>query len=284
MNGWPDVMVGIVLGLVVNECTEVSPWLAHKLVRQAAKIQQPDRAAEFAEARSADINDRPGKLFKLFTALGFLFAALAHRDAKAGSTGQPSLLGVLLVRVQAAGIAGALYAATWGLIGLFLGKSAFVPMVIMGTALFIVASVVFYLPSLGSGAALGCAVLPTALVSLLWIGADSETPLFIASMIAPVYGAAQAVRASLRDRRLLARIGSVLAVSAAITTAAVVRLETAPYDAVFPYLLGMTGLGVVAGLYAGVGLLVIEYAKKQRNPTAITPPNAIVGGTVETIV
>jgi hypothetical protein len=277
VNGWPGVMVGVVLGLLVNECTEVSPWLAHKVVRWAAVIRQPDRVDEFAEERAATINDRPGKLFKLFTALGFLFAALAHRTAKPGPTGRPSLLRVLRVRVQAAGIAGALYAVTWGLIDLFTGESPFGVTAAMGSALFVIAVVVSHLPSLRSRVALGCAVLPSALVSSLWIAADPNLPLGIATILVPVYGVAQAVRASLRDSHLLARIGSVVTTSTVITTAAVVRLETMPYDAVFPFFLGMTSLGVVGGLYVGVGLLVIEHIKKKWDTVVVTPPGANPG-------
>lgn len=275
MNGWPGVVVGVVLGLLVNECTEVSPWLAHKVVRWAAVIRRPDRVEEFAEVRSATINDRPGKLFKLFTAFGFLFAALGHRVAKPGLTGGPSLLGVMRVRAQAAGIAGALYAVTWGLIGVFVDFSPFVPMAIMGSSLFVIAVVVFCLPSPGLRMAVDCVVLPSALWSWLWMGVDPEPGpgelLGIATMIVPVYGVAQVVRASLRDGRLLVRSGLVVAAGAVITVAAVVRLETMSYDTVFPEFLGIYGLGVVGGLYVGVGLLVIEHAKKKWDTVVVTP-------------
>ncbi len=53
----------------------VSPWLAQKLVRWAARVRYPTRVEEL----SALIAERPGKLFKLVTAAGFACAALAYR-------------------------------------------------------------------------------------------------------------------------------------------------------------------------------------------------------------
>lgn len=72
MNGW-EILLGLLLGLFGNELCDVSPWMARKLVRRAAYLQIPDpeEAAARAEELTAVINDRPGKLFKLLTALGF---------------------------------------------------------------------------------------------------------------------------------------------------------------------------------------------------------------------
>ncbi|HYQ69424.1 hypothetical protein [Actinophytocola sp.] len=274
MNGWLDVMVGVVLGLVVNECTEMSPWLAYKAMRWVEVIRRPEEVEDFAEARLATVYHRPGKLFKLFTALGFLFAALAHRAVKAESKGRPSFLWVLRVRVLAAGLAGVLYAVSWGLWCLFLGKPAFMVMIVIGSTLFVTALVVFHLPRPRSVTALGWAVLPTALVSLLWIGAVPQQTVILATVIAPVYGVAHAVRTSLRGSRLLTKIGLVVAVGALITIAAAIRLDAMSYDVVFSWLLCVIGLGVVGGLHVGVGLLVIEHVKK-RGTTSVTPSGAV---------
>ncbi|MFI6485182.1 hypothetical protein ACIBH1_45240 [Nonomuraea sp. NPDC050663] len=67
------------LGLIVNESCDISPWLARKLIRRAAYLQScdPDDAAGRAEEWIALINDRPGKLFKLATAIGFLVCGVA---------------------------------------------------------------------------------------------------------------------------------------------------------------------------------------------------------------
>lgn len=76
MNSW-EIVVGIVLGLAVNETCDLSPWLAKQLVRWSANFQYGDD--ERAELRAVEwasvIDSRPGKLFKLFTAVGFVLGA-----------------------------------------------------------------------------------------------------------------------------------------------------------------------------------------------------------------
>lgn len=62
----------MVTGLVINECCDVSPWAARKLAVRAARVRHhtdPGRAAVRSEEWAAIIEDRPGKLFKLTTAL-----------------------------------------------------------------------------------------------------------------------------------------------------------------------------------------------------------------------
>jgi hypothetical protein len=74
-----ETAFAIVLGLLVNECCELSPWVAVRLVRWAARLRYsdtPERAAIRGEELTALVNDRPGKLFKLLTALGFTLRAL----------------------------------------------------------------------------------------------------------------------------------------------------------------------------------------------------------------
>jgi signal transduction histidine kinase len=85
-----EVLFAITAGLVVNEASDVCPWTARKLVRWAAhhKYADPKRAVARAEEQEAAINDRPGKLLKLLTALGFVLAALA---AEAGRVAGPQV-------------------------------------------------------------------------------------------------------------------------------------------------------------------------------------------------
>jgi hypothetical protein len=74
-----EVVAAVVLGLVVNELTDICPWVAVRLVRWAARLlyrKAPERAAIRGEELAALVNDRPGKLLKLFTALGFVLHAL----------------------------------------------------------------------------------------------------------------------------------------------------------------------------------------------------------------
>lgn len=76
-----EITLAVVLGLVVNEFSDVSPWLARRLVAWSARMRYGDtaRAGIRAEELAAVINDRPGKLFKLGTGVRFASAALAAR-------------------------------------------------------------------------------------------------------------------------------------------------------------------------------------------------------------
>jgi mycothiol system anti-sigma-R factor len=67
------IVVSVVCGVVANELCEFSPWCAGKLVRWSAfrRYADPERAEIRAEELTALINERPGNLFKLFTAVGF---------------------------------------------------------------------------------------------------------------------------------------------------------------------------------------------------------------------
>jgi hypothetical protein len=70
-----EITYTVILGLLVNETTDICPWIAVRLVRWAARLRYPhapERAATRSEELAALVNDRPGKLFKLFTALGFV--------------------------------------------------------------------------------------------------------------------------------------------------------------------------------------------------------------------
>jgi lipopolysaccharide/colanic/teichoic acid biosynthesis glycosyltransferase len=74
-----EIAFAIISGLLVNEATDICPWVAVRLVRGAARLRYPDdpeRAAIRAMEHARVIDDRPGKLLKLFTAVGFALAAL----------------------------------------------------------------------------------------------------------------------------------------------------------------------------------------------------------------
>ena len=74
-----EITFAIISGLLINEATDICPWIAIRLTRWAARLRYPhapERAATRVEELAALINDRPGKLFKLFTALGFAVHAL----------------------------------------------------------------------------------------------------------------------------------------------------------------------------------------------------------------
>lgn len=81
-----QILLAIVTSLAVNECCDVSPWAARKLVRWSARRRYvpPARAELRAEELAAYIDDRPGRLFKIITALGFAAAAVMTRKIAPG--------------------------------------------------------------------------------------------------------------------------------------------------------------------------------------------------------
>ncbi|MEU5931155.1 hypothetical protein [Micromonospora sp. NPDC047187] len=84
MNHW-EIILGILFGLVVNEVTDISPWAARKLARWSAYrwTTDPEMAAGYAEEWTAVIDDRPGKLLKLLTAVRFAFGAAGRAAPRA---------------------------------------------------------------------------------------------------------------------------------------------------------------------------------------------------------
>ncbi|NJC13027.1 hypothetical protein F4558_002853 [Micromonospora profundi] len=76
MNHW-EIIASFVFGLAVNEMTDLSPWAARRLVRWAAYhwTTDPEIAAGYAEEWTAIVEERPGKLFKLATAVQFAIGA-----------------------------------------------------------------------------------------------------------------------------------------------------------------------------------------------------------------
>lgn len=89
-----EIILGVLLVLVVNEAWNVSPWVAQMLVRWSARLRYPDAElrATRTEELAALINERPGKLLKLCTALSFAVAALMMRcwrfASQSGTTAQ----------------------------------------------------------------------------------------------------------------------------------------------------------------------------------------------------
>lgn len=79
MNRW-EVILSITLGVLVNEVTDISPWLAKRLVQWSAYrwASDPAIAAVYAEEWSSILEDRPGKLLKLLTAIQFTVGAIGR--------------------------------------------------------------------------------------------------------------------------------------------------------------------------------------------------------------
>ncbi|MER8066953.1 MULTISPECIES: hypothetical protein [Streptomyces] len=64
-----QTLIPTVLGLAVGEFTEVSPWLARRILRLAARrLGNPEAAERYEAEWVALLDERPGKLLKLFFA------------------------------------------------------------------------------------------------------------------------------------------------------------------------------------------------------------------------
>ncbi|MGN9781474.1 hypothetical protein ACTMTF_08605 [Nonomuraea sp. ZG12] len=104
MSGW-EIVLGVVAGLVVNELTEMSPWLARRLVTWSAhhRYEDPERAALRAEELTALIDHRPGKLFKLVTGMSFAASAVVavagRRTDRRAASAMPWQAGLYLAVV-----------------------------------------------------------------------------------------------------------------------------------------------------------------------------------------
>lgn len=77
-----DVLISIACGLAVNECCEVSPWLARRLAGWAAQVRyrdEPERLTVRLEEVNSVACQPAGKLTRLVVALSFVGAAIAYR-------------------------------------------------------------------------------------------------------------------------------------------------------------------------------------------------------------
>lgn len=64
-----NLLIPTVLSMVIGECTEVSPWLARRVLRLAARrLGNPEAAERYEAEWIALLDERPGKLLKLFFA------------------------------------------------------------------------------------------------------------------------------------------------------------------------------------------------------------------------
>jgi hypothetical protein len=71
-----EILVPLVLGAVINEVIDVCPWLARKLVRWSAqRITDASMAERYEEEWLAGLEDRPGKLLQLISAISIVIGA-----------------------------------------------------------------------------------------------------------------------------------------------------------------------------------------------------------------
>jgi hypothetical protein len=71
-----ELLVPLTLGLLANEVVDVCPWLAQKMLRWAARRFGDTVTSErYSEEWTALLQERPGKLLKLVTALSIVVGA-----------------------------------------------------------------------------------------------------------------------------------------------------------------------------------------------------------------
>jgi hypothetical protein len=75
---WSAAVAALAAGLLINEASDISPWIGQRLARCAATLRygRCQRARTRAEEWSALLNERPGKLLKLTSGLLFFLDSL----------------------------------------------------------------------------------------------------------------------------------------------------------------------------------------------------------------
>lgn len=81
MNAVYALLGAVVLGVAINEVSDISPWLANRLIVLSARVRYGDTNGSRlrGEVLAGVIKERPGKVLKVFTALWFVATALASR-------------------------------------------------------------------------------------------------------------------------------------------------------------------------------------------------------------
>lgn len=67
---------GLIVGLLLNESGDISPWLARGVIRWSARrVPDAELARDYEEEWTALLSERPGKLLKLIYSLTFIWPA-----------------------------------------------------------------------------------------------------------------------------------------------------------------------------------------------------------------
>ncbi|MFT7841480.1 hypothetical protein Q5530_35550 [Saccharothrix sp. BKS2] len=263
VNGWVGVALSVVLGLAINECGELSPWLARRLVRWAAGVRYPGRAEEL----EALVDERPGKLFKLFTALGFAGAAATHRVGRCLSRPDPAAGLGLVDHLRATAVSGPLAGLIWMLLYVAVPErslalsEAVAPALIWGV---LTAAVLSAVPPVRLGVALGFfACLVGAVAVACWVTAP-EPWFWGLLVIAPAPLARRLTR--LRAGTSRRAVGVVLLALSAVGVGSgplwlSTRLEPRAPVVVFAVLITV---GVGFGMAVGIGRTVFGAARPER--------------------
>ncbi|CCH29968.1 hypothetical protein ABZ816_32130 [Actinosynnema sp. NPDC047251] len=262
MSTWLSVLLGVVTGLAVNEFCDVSPWLARRVVRWAAEVRYPGRAEEF----EAMIADRPGKLFKLCTALGFACAALTYRVTRRRPALRRAATGWLVCEVVSGVVAGGLFGG-W-VLTLGGGGTAWA----WGVGVAVLSILMLHLRR-RRWVGVGLGLVPVAVALLVTAGSTRGgvvVPFLV--MLAPVYFVVQAMLAVLDAAVLPVR----LAVPALLGGTLIVALENWT-DAVHlmsfdsQMMIFGTGVGVIGGLCVSIGRFLYDDLRRRWPPPDVVP-------------
>ncbi|WP_157430385.1 hypothetical protein [Actinomadura macra] len=161
-------VLAVLAGLVASECTELVPWLAARLMAWAVhhRYREPVRAHIRVEELQAVLADRPTKLLKLATALGFAaatLAVLAGRGAPKPATASRRILDVGQKSLRSA------FHAPEVVVGAVVGAVGTVGAVILGTLGFLLGLIGLVGGFGGVGAVAGSVVVSGFVVGVLLI-------------------------------------------------------------------------------------------------------------------
>lgn len=74
-------LAGIASNLISGECSELSPWLARKVIKAGAHLLlERDQVTRYEEDWLAGLNETPGKLSVLLKALGIVFISVPRTN------------------------------------------------------------------------------------------------------------------------------------------------------------------------------------------------------------
>ncbi|MEU6935170.1 hypothetical protein ABZ943_00410 [Streptomyces rubiginosohelvolus] len=84
---------GLIVGLLLNEAVDISPWLARRVIRWSARrVPDAELARDYEEEWTALLSERPGKLLKLIYSLTFIWPAFSLRRDLQGRASWPRRL------------------------------------------------------------------------------------------------------------------------------------------------------------------------------------------------
>lgn len=263
-GGWWELVAVVVLGLAINECGELSPWLARKLIRWAARVRYPTRVEEL----SALIAERPGKLFKLVTASGFACAALRYRVMHRKTAPVHSVTSRFWTGLGSALVAGVLMSGEILLTVVIIdGMPDLLLSIILGAiAAFVTAAELLVSTRLPAGWATAVVSFALFLIVTVVLGTVPEVGELLSTggmAVAAGVSAACAIRLGNRLRLPVIAASSTILGGGLLTCSVIWTTSTSASQNV-DNLVELSSLGFAFGLSAGVGVLLWQVLSGRR--------------------